>query len=185
MTARDIPNIITLLRIVLVIPTTVLLVDERYAAALVLFAGLGASDGLDGFLARRFGWTTRLGALLDPIADKTMLISSFVALAWNGLLPLWLVVLVVGRDALIVGGAIAYRLLFGTIEMDPTLLSKVNTFLQIALVLAVVFAAGVAPLPAVLRDGLMVLVSATTLVSGTHYVRVWSRKALLHRRGAS
>jgi len=182
-TARDIPNLITVLRIVFVVPFTLLLLEGRYMAALLVFAGLGASDALDGYLARRYQWGSRLGALLDPLADKILLVSAYLALGWSGMLPIWLVALVIGRDAVIVSGAGMYRLVVGSIEMEPTILSKVNTFFQIVLVLEVVFSAAVVTLPDALRDGTVVMVAATTLVSGANYVWAWSRKAWQHRRG--
>ena len=135
---RDIPNVITILRIFLVIPVVWALLDGRYTLALWLFAVAGASDGLDGFLAKQFHWTSRLGAILDPLADKLLLVSTFVALGWQGLLPLWLVAVVLGRDVVIVAGAVAYHLLFGSFELHPTLISKVNTFCQILLVILTV-----------------------------------------------
>jgi cardiolipin synthase len=111
MRARDIPNLITVGRILLVAPTTWALLQQHYRLALVLFLVAGISDGVDGFLAKHYNWSSRLGALLDPVADKALLVCSYAALTWTGLLPLWLFVLVILRDTVIVGGAmVAARL---------------------------------------------------------------------------
>jgi len=143
---RHIPNIISILRILLVIPVVMLLLDQRYGAALLLFAIAGISDGVDGFLAKRFGWQSRLGSILDPLADKLLLI------------------------------AFHYR--YGRFEMQPTRVSKVNTFFQIVLVLAVVFYHGeFAHIPWIV-DALVYIVWATTLISGANYVWIWGRRAL-------
>lgn len=177
MKARDIPNIITVLRILLVIPIMVLLARQEYRTVLVLFAVAGFSDGLDGFLARRCGWRTPLGAILDPLADKFMLVGVYLMLGWGGLLPLWLVLLVILRDVVIVSGALAYRRLCGDLTMEPTFISKINTLLQIVLGLAVIVAAAGWPPPAWASSGMIALVALSTLWSGVDYVWQWSLRA--------
>src|SRR3990172_3309285 len=102
---KDIPNIISLLRMALVPPVVILLLNGYYGWALLVFVSAGLSDGLDGYLAKRFGWRSRLGAILDPLADKLLLVASYLTLGWLGQLPLWLVAVVVGRDIVIVAGA--------------------------------------------------------------------------------
>ena len=139
MNRRDIPNLITVLRILMVPPFVWLLLAGRHFEALVLFFIAGLSDGLDGFLAKRYGWTSRLGGLLDPLADKLLLVSGFIALGYQGLLPVYLVGLVLLRDLVIVSGAIAYHYRVAPLDADPSWVSKVNTVLQIALVLLVIF----------------------------------------------
>jgi cardiolipin synthase len=176
--ASAIPNLITFSRILLVGPVVWLLAAREFTAVLLLFGVAAASDALDGYLARRFDWGSRLGALLDPIADKLLLVSSVVTLGWLGLLPWWLVLLVVARDLIIVGGAFAYQLLVGEVEMAPTLLSKANTALQVAVVLLLLFAHGLQPLPRAVLDGVMYGLAVTTLASGGHYVWSWANKAL-------
>lgn len=177
MKARDIPNLITVLRILMVIPIMVLLGLQEHRAVLALFAVAGFSDGLDGFLARRYGWRTPLGAILDPLADKFMLVGVYLMLGWNGLIPLWLMLLVILRDAVIVSGAVAYRRLCGDITMDPTLISKANTLLQILLGLAVIVGAAGWPLPVWLVTGMIALVALSTFWSGSDYVWQWGRRA--------
>ncbi|MGD2138371.1 MAG: CDP-alcohol phosphatidyltransferase family protein, partial [Gammaproteobacteria bacterium] len=109
MKARDIPNIITLFRFLLVPPVVVLLLKQQFASALVVFGIAGFSDALDGFLAKHYDWTSRLGGLLDPLADKLLLLGCFITLGWLGLIPWWLIVLVVVRDIVILTGAVVYN----------------------------------------------------------------------------
>ena len=106
---EDIPNLISILRIFLTIPVVWMLLIQRFDVALVLFAIAGISDGLDGFLAKHFGWHSRLGGLLDPMADKVLLVSSYVCLAMLGLIPTLLMVLVIVRDLIIVTSALVYN----------------------------------------------------------------------------
>lgn len=131
---RDTPNLITGLRILLVAPFLWLLLEERYGAALLLFVIAGVSDALDGFLAKYYGWTSELGELLDPIADKLLLIGAILALGWLNKLPGWLVALVIARDATIVGGAIIHHLRVAPFRAAPLLISKLNTLMQLLLV---------------------------------------------------
>jgi cardiolipin synthase len=177
MKARDIPNLISFLRILLTIPVVWLLIERQFSAALILFGVAGFSDGLDGYLAKRFAWQSRLGGLLDPLADKALLMSSFLVLGVLGLIPVWLVLLVIFRDLLIVGGALYYHFTVENLQASPSLISKLNTLLQILLVLLVVTNAGPYPLPQVLLDFLVWGTLATTLASGANYVWVWSMKA--------
>lgn len=174
---KHLPNAITVLRMVLVIPIAAGLWRQQYEAAFWVFAVAGASDGVDGFLARRFGWQTRFGAVADPLADKLMIAVTVVALGASGALPVWLVVLVVARDLVIFSGALAYHLLVGPYEMSPSVLGKSSTLLQITLVLvALVHAAFPIDVPLLAWRILIGLVAAVTLASGMDYVLTWSRK---------
>ena len=128
---EQIPNIITVIRILSIAPICWLLWQEAYEWALTLLVLAGLSDALDGFLARRYGWLTRLGAMLDPVADKLFVVAVFIVFGLKGDLPWWLIALVMGRDVVIVLGAIAYRLFTGRLDMRPLIISKVNTGLQI------------------------------------------------------
>lgn len=179
---RHIPNLLTVLRCVLTVPLAVTLAERQYPAALAIFVIAGASDGLDGYLAKRFGWQSRFGAILDPLADKLLLLIGFGVLTWSGVLPLWLFVLVLGRDLVIVSGALLYHRLFGPYPMQPTLLSKANTLLQILLLGLVLFTLGVMPMPASVLAVGMALIAITTLVSGLDYVWTWGRRCLAERR---
>ncbi len=182
---RDIPNLITGLRILLVAPFLWLLLEERYGAALALFVVAGVSDALDGFLAKYYGWTSELGGILDPIADKLLLLGAILALGWLHELPGWLVALVLVRDALIVGGAIGYHFLIARFQAAPLMISKLNTLLQLTLVLAVVANHGIMPLPARLLETLIGLTALTTVWSGVAYVARWGRSAWRQRRHPS
>ena len=175
--AKDIPNIISVARVILTVPVALFLLDERFAEAMMLFFVAGVSDGLDGYLAKRYGWHSRLGSILDPLADKALLVTSFFCLAWVGLIPFWLLALVMGRDVVIVLGGLAYHWLVGRYEMAPTWISKINTTLQITLVLVIVLANGVYALPETLIVVLVYGVCITTILSGFDYVWTWGRRA--------
>jgi len=180
--ARHIPNLITGLRILLVGPFLWLLLEEHYGPALWLFIIAGVSDALDGFLAKYFGWTSELGGLLDPLADKLLLLGAMLALGWLNELPRWLVALVVARDVVIVSGAVSYHLLIERFEATPLLVSKLNTLLQLLLTLAVIVHYGMAAQPVWLITGLIYLTALTTIWSGAAYVRQWGRRARSRRR---
>ena len=178
MKARDIPNVITALRFLLVPPVVILLLQERFTAALIVFGVAGLSDGLDGFLARRFDWRSRLGGIMDPLADKLLVVSSFVTLGWLGLIPAWLVLLVILRDLVIVAGATFYHMRIEQFDAEPSVASKLNTAAQVLLVLAVLYSSGIQALPVMLMDVLLYGVLVTTLWSGFDYVWTWGRRAM-------
>jgi cardiolipin synthase len=177
MTLSQLPNLITLSRIALVPVMILFLKDQNYAAALAVFVIAGVSDGLDGLLAKRLGYTSRFGAILDPIADKTLLVSAYVMLTFLGILPFWLMLTVAFRDLLIVGGYLAYTSLVGPVQMRPSVLSKINTFMQILLVAVILVKRAAGFEWQLLRDVLIYAVLVTTVVSGVHYVWVWGMKA--------
>jgi cardiolipin synthase (CMP-forming) len=173
----DIPNLITVMRIVLVAPVSWSLLRQEFGLALALFFVAGVSDGLDGFLAKHYGWSSRLGALLDPLADKALLVACYASLAWIGLLPVWLLVLVVARDAVIVAGAVVYNFRIRRLEAQPTLISKLNTVLQILLVLLVIVQQLVPWVNEVWVRVLIYAVTVSVVWSGLDYVVTWSRRA--------
>ncbi|MBL8200448.1 MAG: CDP-alcohol phosphatidyltransferase family protein [Chromatiales bacterium] len=177
MRAAHIPNLICVLRIVLVWPIVSALVGGRFVMALSLVAIAGLSDGLDGYLAKRFDWRSRLGGLLDPLADKLLLVSTFVTLAWLGLVPVWLTALVILRDLVIVSGGLVYQAIVAPVQPEPSRVSKLNTAAQLLYVCAVIANHGVGAPPGqfLLAAGAAVLVTAT--VSGLDYVVRWSGKA--------
>ncbi len=179
---KDLPNLISIARILLSLPVAYLLLEERFSEALLLFFIAGVSDALDGFLAKRFGWHSRLGSILDPLADKMLLVTSYLCLAWVEVIPLWLLLMVFGRDLIIIIGGLAFHWLIGRFEMAPTWISKINTALQIALVLALVLSNGLYPLPGGLLTWLVYGVSVTTVLSGLDYIWTWGRKAYLIRK---
>jgi cardiolipin synthase (CMP-forming) len=178
----QIPNIISVFRMFLVVPVVLSLLQLQFAAALLWFAIAGFSDGLDGFLAKHYGWQSRLGSILDPLADKLLLVCAFVTLTWLGLVPLWLLLAVLVRDVFIVIGGVVFHYTLGRFEMQPSRVSKINTFMQIVFVLAVVFYHGEYGIAAWFIDALTYSVLATTVLSGLDYMWVWGRRALVHLR---
>jgi cardiolipin synthase len=181
MKAADLPNAITVFRFLLVPPVVLLLLYERFSAALIVFGVAGVSDAVDGFLAKRYHWTSELGALIDPLADKLLLVCSFVTLGYLQLIPLWLVATVILRDLVIVGGALVYHYRVEQLAAAPSRVSKLNTFAQILVVLVVMFSRGIQPVPLLWLDMLFYMVLITTLWSGLDYVWTWGRKAWLKR----
>ncbi|MGB0846312.1 MAG: CDP-alcohol phosphatidyltransferase family protein [Thiolinea sp.] len=171
---EQIPNIITILRIVAIAPICWLLWHDAFVPAIYCLVLAGMSDALDGFLARRYGWFTRLGAMLDPLADKLFIVSVMLLFGAKGYLPEWLVVLVMGRDLIIVGGAILYRYVTGTLEMKPLLVSKMNTAFQILLLVVTLLHVGFYTLPIGLVTGVQALVTVTTVFSGLAYIYWWT-----------
>jgi len=137
----------------------------------------GFSDGLDGFLARRFSWTTRIGGLLDPLADKLLLVSVFAALTWNGLIPLWLFAVVIGRDIVIVSGAVAYEMLIAPVEPNPSRVGKLNTVMALLYLFFVMTWQVFSWPPEVSLTITGAAVFVVSLVSGLDYVLTWSRLA--------
>jgi cardiolipin synthase len=178
-----VPNLICLLRIALTVPIVVLLAEGHYGQTLVLFAVAAASDILDGYLAKTFGWSSELGKVLDPLADKLLLVSVFITLAVIGLVPVWLAAIAVLRDVVIGVGAAIYKWRFGPLEGRPTIPSKINTLVQLLFVIAVVWNAAFHDLPGGLVQGLGAGVLVTTLISGVDYVLTYIRKAIAVSRG--
>lgn len=164
------PNLISLARLLAVPVTVWLLLDGRFAIAFWVFVGAGVSDAVDGYLARALNSRSALGAYLDPLADKALLVSIYVALGYTGHLPDWLVILVVFRDVMIVGGVVLMGLLNGNVAMKPLFVSKVNTVMQIVLAASVLALAGYGLVLDGLLVALMLLVAATTVLSGACYI---------------
>jgi cardiolipin synthase (CMP-forming) len=175
---RQLPNLICLARIVLAWPIIVTLRNGDYTASMWLFALAALSDGLDGYLAKRFGWTSRLGKLLDPAADKLLLVSVFVSATWLGLVPRWLTAAAVARDVLIALGALTFRLWFGPLRGRPTLVSKLNTAVQLLYLFCVMADAALGLPGSIVLGALAVATLVTTVLSGADYVVVFTRRAL-------
>ena len=175
---HHLPNIICVIRILLIWPTVVALQAGEYWTALALVAVCAVSDGLDGWLAKRFSWTSHLGKILDPLADKMLLVALFLTATWNNLVPWWLTAVVVGRDVMIGSGALVYRLWFGPLHGRPTIISKINTGMQLAVVLAAILGAATGLPPAEMVTALAILTLLTTIVSGFAYLTAFTRRAL-------
>jgi cardiolipin synthase (CMP-forming) len=174
---RHLPNLICLVRLALIWPIATALHGGEYRATLALFVAAAASDGLDGYLAKRFQWISELGKFLDPLADKLLLVTVFVESAWLALVPWWLTAAVVARDVMIGMGALIFRLWFGPLRGRPTLISKFNTAMQLAYVTLVLLNAAAGLPPHEMLDACALLTLATTVVSGVHYVAVFTRRA--------
>ena len=177
----NLPNVISLGRLLAVPVAVWLILGDQLFIAFWVFVAAGVSDAVDGFIAKRFDAETEFGRYLDPIADKVLLVSVYVALGNEGYLETWLVIMVVFRDALIVGGALLFQTLTQSLTMQPLKVSKVNTVTQIVLAAAVLGVNGYA----IAGDGavegvvevLVYAVTVTTLLSGGAYVVTWSRRA--------
>jgi len=171
----NIPNLITLGRVILVPVVFWLLVSGQTQAAFFAFVLAGVSDGIDGFIAKRFNQSTELGAYLDPLADKLLLVSIFVALGVRGALPSWLVIAVVSRDILIVVGVMLSWLLDHPVRIAPLAVSKVNTVAQIVLAGTVLADDGFGLGLETLRVALVWVAGALTVASLAAYLRAWLR----------
>lgn len=180
--AANIPNLICVLRMALVWPIVDALLNARYETALLLIALAGLSDGLDGFLAKRFNWRSRLGGILDPLADKLLLVSAFVTLTFTALVPLWLTAVVIARDFLIVSGGLVYQAVVAPVQPEPSRASKLNTGAQLLYLCAIVAnrGFGLPPAEVLIPSGAAVLITST--VSGLDYVLRWSGKAVRSQR---
>ncbi len=166
-------NLITILRLLLVPGVVLAMLQARWEWAFAGFLVAGVSDGVDGFIARQFNQRSQLGAYLDPIADKTLLVSVFVVLGYIGELPLWLVIAAVSRDGLIVCAVLLSTIIGNPVEMKPLLVSKVNTAVQILLACIVLaelaFGMGFGPL----RLLLIILSGLLTVASAAAYLLGW------------
>lgn len=178
---RYLPNALTISRLLLTLPLGLLILHQEYGWALVVGFSAGVTDALDGFSARRLGYFSQLGAALDPIADKLLILVTFFCLASTSLIEWWLAALVIGRDVLIVLGALCYRLLIGPFEFGATRLSKLNMAIQIFFCV-MLLAAQLVALPAPLISAAVGLVVVIGIISGLDYVISWSRRAW-HNRG--
>jgi cardiolipin synthase len=173
--ALNIPNLITLGRILLVPIVVWAIASGEMWIAFLLFLAAGVSDAVDGFLAKRFHMTTVLGAYLDPLADKALIVSIYLSLGINGAIPRWLVILVVSRDILIIGGIMLSWVVGNPLTIKPLLVSKLNTAAQILFACVVLGSLGFDLQVDTLKVVLMGLVAALTLLSVAAYVAEWVR----------
>jgi len=174
---QNIPNAISIGRILLMFPALWMLVSQQYGNAILFFMIAGISDVLDGFLAKRYGWESRIGGILDPLADKILLLSVFIALAWISAIPWWFVAIISIRDFSLFLGGLYYNVAVDKFIAEPSLLSKINTLLQIVLVLMVLFDLWQAVVPSVMIFSMLVLIVITATYSLSRYYLKWSKKA--------
>jgi cardiolipin synthase (CMP-forming) len=175
----NIPNFITLARVLSVPVIFWLLINDHGRIAFFVFVSAGVSDAVDGFLAKRFNWTTELGAYLDPLADKLLIVSIYIALAVSREIPMWLVIAVVSRDILILLAVLLSWLLDHPVRIRPLVVSKLNTVAQIVLAATALADAGFGLGLEVTRIILVWITGALTLVSLVAYLKTW----LLHMTG--
>src|SRR5271156_6683136 len=170
---NNLPNFITLARMLMTPLAVMMILSQRFLPAFLVFLLAGVSDGIDGFIAKRFDLRTELGAYLDPLADKALLVSIYVTLAISGVLPTAIAILVVSRDLMILAAVVVSWLLANPVEIRPVLVSKINTTAQIALAAFVLGAKayGLSPVPG--QDIAVWLVAASTLASGGVYISQW------------
>jgi cardiolipin synthase (CMP-forming) len=173
--ALNIANLLTVLRFCLVPIVIVSIINREWGIALVIFVTAGVTDAVDGFIARHFDMRTELGAYLDPLADKALLVSIYITLAAIGVIPVWIAVLVVSRDIMIVGAVIISWIMDNPVEINPLKLSKANTLAQItfAAMILSMFAFD-RPMP-ILELGGLAVVAALTLASMAAYLATWFR----------
>jgi len=171
------PNALTILRLLLVPPLAVLLLRADYSTALWVAAVAALTDALDGALARLFGWQSWLGGVLDPLADKLLLVTGYLCLWWQGVVPDWLFWVVFGRDLVIVVGAIAFHKLVQRIEPDPSWIGKLTTFSQLAFLLVCLLDLGSRLQFELVLPMLAALTAVLTFTSGIDYVWRFSARA--------
>jgi len=180
MILKNIPNALTIIRLLLIAPFLMLLHQHAYNHAFSVFLLAGFTDGLDGWLARYFHWQTFFGAFVDPLADKLLIAASFISLALLGILPWWLVTLVFLRDVTISFGVLAwYWFVQRKLDFKPTVLSKINTFLQLTLITLCLFELAYFKFSPYLDQTLIALTTFTTATTYIDYVWTWGKKALI------
>jgi cardiolipin synthase (CMP-forming) len=178
----NVPNTITLLRFALVPLIAWRLLQSDYFSALLLFSAAALSDLADGMIARHWNLRTRFGAVADPLADKLTMVTVTLLLAAQQALPWWFALAVVLRDALIVGGALAYHWVAGHVEMAPSWISKLNTALEFLLLISVLAVQAQVLAGAAWLDMLLHATLGSIVLSGAHYVWVWGHRAARERK---
>ncbi len=177
MTRKDIPNIISVIRIILVVPIVYFLLDERYNVALLLFVIAGLSDALDGLLAKRYDWVSQLGSFLVSLADTLLLVSCFLVFVFMELIPNWLFVLILVHDLIVAFGALVYHFMFEEFQGGPPFSSKLNTAFQIIYLVMLIAGQSLLSVPPDWLEFTLYAVAATTAISGLEYIWVWGLKA--------
>ena len=174
---RHLPNALSVLRLLMALPIALLVVYDESVLAMALFITAGATDGIDGWLAKRYHWQSQLGGWLDPLADKALVLSVCVALTAHGDLPYWLLGLIAIRDLVIVSGAVAFHFNYAPLHAAPTIVGKITTAALLLLVVLLLWQNVQAQIPTWLIETLILTCAGLLLVSGVDYVRRWSIKA--------
>jgi cardiolipin synthase len=176
MPLSSLPNLVSFARLCAVPLAIWLMIDGRFAPALWVVLGAGVSDALDGFLAKRFNARTEFGAFLDPLADKALLVGTYLTLGYLAHLPVWLVLLVVFRDVMILAGAFVVQAMTQSFKSRPIVISKINTGFQVTLAIVVLLRLGLGVEFGALIDVMVWATAATTVASGFTYLAIWSRR---------
>ena len=174
----NLPNIISLGRLCAVPVIIWLILTDNMKGAFWITLIAAISDAIDGIIAKAFNQVTILGGYLDPIADKSLLVCCFLALGYQGYFPIWFVILVVFRDLVIIGGALSFHLMTHSLEMKPIMLSKINTLLQLILIVFVLGSEGFNLNISMSHQFMIYVVGVITLLSGSSYIFLWCRKAI-------
>jgi cardiolipin synthase len=174
---RHLPNALTILRLLMAAPIALLVLAGDSALALALFIAAGATDAIDGWLAKHFGWQSQLGGWLDPLADKALVLAVCLALALRGDLPYWLFGVIAIRDLVIVSGAVAFHFNFAPLQAAPTLVGKLTTLILLSFVVILLWRNVSDVVPVWLVHTMVYLSVAMLVASGVDYVRRWSAKA--------
>ena len=177
MKMRNLPNSITLLRAAFIVPIAWFLLQRQYTIVFYLFLIAALSDGLDGFLARSFNWTSRFGSIADPLADKLLMLSCFATLTYLNHIPIWVFALVFSRDLVISFGALYYHNCIEKLEYRPILISKLNTVMQLLWIGLLLWYLSRGAITLYWVKMIMWVMVATTLMSFTCYVWVWAGRA--------
>jgi len=187
-----IPNLVSAIRIVLVYPIVLLLFRNEFEMALILFTIACITDLVDGYIARSFNWQSQIGGWFDPIADKFLLNAVYLCL-WlmsASYVPLWLLICVIGRDLLIIIGVIYYYYRIEKVAASPTMISKLNTFMQLVLIFLILLHQSfvenkLSGIPSLILDGTMFIVLGLTLMSGIWYFILGIKRAFSIRKDCS
>ena len=178
MILKYLPNALTLFRLGLIAPFVIFLYRHEYANSFYTYMAAGLTDGLDGYLARKFQWQSFFGSFIDPLADKLLIASSFISLALIGILPWWLVILVFIRDLTISLAIVAwYHFIRRKLDLKPTFLSKINTALQLGLVTSCLFELAFFRFPGFVQNTLIGLTTLTTTITFVDYIYIGTKKA--------
>ena len=174
----NLPNILSLIRLIFVPITVWLLLEELYGFAFFIFIFCCLTDGLDGYIAKKFGLVTNLGRILDPIADKALLMSVFLTLGFEGFMESWIVIAAIFRDSLIIFGSILLYLFYNEYKIRPIFISKINTLFQFLLAALIISNLAFKLFFVDVIYLLEIVVGITIIVSGAAYVLHWGRSAL-------
>jgi cardiolipin synthase (CMP-forming) len=177
MQLKHLPNIITCLRILFIIPLLATISMRHFELAFYLLVIAGISDGLDGFLARHFNWRSQFGSIADPMADKLLLVGTLIVLGTLGEIPWWLITVIIGKDIWVSVGALTYYCVLGPFDIIPNFAGKCSTVFQLMLIGAILLGLGIYPMPQLLIQILMGLVLLTCVLSFVEYTWIWAKRA--------